>query len=534
MKRKLRAMLAALLILAAAFGATASAEPNQIIFALQNEPDGIDPGVTNNSFASPFLANCFEGLVTYDTTTGSLIGGNAESWTISDDGTVYTFKLRQGLKWSDGSALTAQDYVYAYQRILKPETTAQYVSLLTEYIKGAQEYYDGAADAEALGIVALDDNTLELTLKSATPFFIDVLTMWTFSPVQQATVERNGDRWTASPETYVCNGAFMISEMNLGESVVLTKNPNYYDADAVKLEKITFRYISDPSTALLAYEAGEIDGSRTVPPSDYARLKADGAGVVAVASYGTVFYNFNCAKAPFDNPLVRKAFSLAIDRSALINDVVQVDALPAYSNISPGYSIDGVDFVDGRSEFGLSADADMEGAKAALAEAGYPDGALFPEITLSYYTNENVKKIVEAMAEMLKTNLNVPINIINEEWSVYYPNVQAGNFDLCAMGWSGDYVHPMTFLPLLVTGDVNNLGKYSNADYDALVAQAQVETDSVKAMEIMREADALASAEYPTLTLYYKTNTMLMKDKVQGYYLNPSDMLYLKTAEVVG
>ena len=533
MKRKLSLILALVLLSMSAFSAAFAEPAQEIVFALQNEPDGIDPGITNNSFASPFLANCFEGLVTYDTSTGSLIGGNAESWTISEDGTVYTFKLREGLKWSDGSPLTAKDYVYAYQRILKPETTAQYVSLLTSYIVGAQEFYDGTGSADALGVKALDDTTLELTLKTATPYFIDILTMWTFSPVQQATIDKNADHWTASPETYVCNGPFMISEMNLGESVVLVKNPKYYDADKVKLEKITFRYITDPATALLAYEASEIDGSRTVPPSDYARLKAEAVGVVVVPAYGTVFYNFNCAKAPFDNVLVRKAFSLAIDRTSLINDVVQIDATPAYSNVSPGYSIDGVDFVDGRSTFGLSPTADVEAAKAALSEAGYPDGAGFPEITLSYYTSDTVKKVVEAMAEMLQTNLNIKINISNEEWSVYYPGVQAGNFDLCAMGWSGDYLHPMTFMPLLVTGDINNLGKYSNADYDALVAKAQVETDVVKAMDLMRQADAIASAQYPTLTLYYKSNMMLMKDKVTGYYLNPSDTLYLKTAEVV-
>lgn len=532
--RKLLPMLLALLLVTALLPLSgAVAETSQeITFALQNEPDGIDPSVTNNSFASPFLANCFEGLVTYDTTNGSLVGGSAESWSISDDGTVYTFTLRDGLKWSDGSPLTAQDYLYTFKRILTPATTAQYLSMVTDYIVGAQEYYDGTGSEDALGVKAPDDKTLVLTLKAATPFYIDILTMWTFSPVQQATVEANGDKWTASPETYVCNGPFKISEMNMGESVVLVKNPEYYDADKVMLEKITFRYIADTSTALLAYESGDIDGSRTFPSSDYARLKMEDAGIVSVSSYGTVFYDFNCEAEPFNNVLVRKAFCLAIDRSSIINDVVQIPAEPAYSFMAPGYVVDGKDFVDGRSNFELGPTANVEAAQAALAEAGYPNGAGFPEITLSYYTSDTVKKIVEALAEMLQTNLNIKINIENEEWAVYYPKVQSGEFDLCAMGWSGDYLHPMTFLPLLKTGDVNNLVRYSNAAYDDLVMAAQSEVDPAAALAIMQEADNIASAEYPMLTLYYKANMMLMKSYVQGYYLNPSDMLFLKTAFV--
>ena len=218
MRKLLALMLAALLVLMALPLTGAMAEPVQeITFALNNEPDGIDPSVTNNSFASPILANCFEGLVTYDTATGSLIGGDAESWTISDDGTVYTFTLREGLKWSDGSPLTAQDYLYTFKRILTPATTAQYLSLLTDYIAGAQEYYDGTGTEEALGVKAPDDRTFVLTLKAPAPYYIDVLTMWTFSPVQKATVEANADKWTTSPDTYVVNGPFKVSELNMSQ-----------------------------------------------------------------------------------------------------------------------------------------------------------------------------------------------------------------------------------------------------------------------------------------------------------------------------
>ncbi len=201
---------------------TPEAEAQELVFVLHNEPDGIDPNITSNSFAAPFLTNCFEGLVTYNSNS-ELVAGLAESWDISSDGKVYTFHLRPDLKWSDGSALTAHDFVYSIQRVLKPETAAQYLTMVTDYILNAQEVYDGTKAPEELGVKAIDDDTLEITLIDPAPFFIDILSMYVFSPVQQATIEANGDKWTLSPESYVVNGPFKITQMNMGESVVLEK-----------------------------------------------------------------------------------------------------------------------------------------------------------------------------------------------------------------------------------------------------------------------------------------------------------------------
>ncbi|MDR1570473.1 MAG: peptide ABC transporter substrate-binding protein [Oscillospiraceae bacterium] len=533
MRRLLSILLTCLLLAAAALPLTAYAAPTQeLTFALNNVPDGIDPGITNNSFASPFLFNCFEGLVTTSTADGSLIPGNAESWTISDDGLTYTFTLREGLKWSDGSPLTSQDYLYAYKRVLTPETGAQYLNLLTDYIVGAQEYYEDAAAVDGLGIKAPDDRTLILTLKSPAPFYLSVLTMWTFFPVNQATIEANGDQWTNKPETYITNGPFRISENLLGERVVLEKNPEYYDADSVKLEKVTFRYILDLSTALMAYEAGDIDGTRGFPTSEFQRIRANVPGLVIKPSYGTTYYDINNAKAPYDNPLVRKALNLAVDRTAIIEEVIQTPATPAYGLNAPGYVVDGEDFVDGRPTFGMGPTADVEGARAALAEAGYPNGEGFPTMHLSYYTNDTVKKVVEALAAMFTENLGITVEISNEDWAVYYANVIAGNYDVGAMGWSADYLHPMTFLPLLATGDPNNVVGYSNPEYDALVEKARSINDPKEAMEVMRQAENIATAEYPLLYMYYGSQSMLMSPKVAGYYLDYSGNVLLKTAEV--
>ena len=356
--------------------------------------------------------------------------------------------------------------------------------------------------------------------------------MWTFSPVQEATITANGDAWTASPETYVCNGPFYVTEMKLGESITLSKNPNYYDADAVQLDKVTFRYITDNATALMAYEAGEIDGMNTVPASDYARLKANDDGFVMSPSYGTTYWNFNCVAEPFDNVLVRKAFNLAIDRYTLIEDVLQMDAQPAFSFIAPGYVVDGVDYTDERSTFGLSDEADVEAAQEALAEAGYPNGEGFPEITLYYYSSDTVALVAQALANMIETNLNVSVKIENADWAVFYADVLEGKYQLCAMGWSADYLHPMTFLPLAKTDDANNLSGWSNAEYDALVEKVAASTDPSEAIAYVAEADDIAGNEYVFLNLYYKNGTSLMHPYVQGFYINASGMMYLKTASV--
>lgn len=508
------------------------ADKQEMTFVLNNDYDTIDPGITNNSFATPFLVNCFEGLVTYNE-KGEIVAGNAEKWDVSDDLTTYTFHLRDGLKWSDGTPLTAQDYVYSALRVLTPATTAQYVNMISDYVVNGQEFYDGKASAEDVGIKALDEKTIEYKLKAPCPYFVDLVSMWVYAPVQKATVEANGDKWTTSADTYICNGPFKITEMKMGESFVLEKNENYWDAENVTLEKLNYRFILDVSTALTAFEKGEVDGVRSIPSSDIARLKAEDAGLQTVPSYGTVYYNINCKKAPYDNPLVRKALCLAVDRDALIKNVAQIDAVPAYSFLAPGYVVDGKDLTEGRSDFGLSATADVEGAKAALAEAGYPDGKGFPTVHLSFYSDDNVKKIAEAVKEMWETNLGIKVEVTSAEWAVYYSDVQSGNYEVGAMGWSADYVNPMSFLPLMYTDDVTNNGFYSNKEYDAVVDKVKTESDSAKFMELVKQADEIASKEYPVLPLYYKANNYLIKDYVQGVYMTSSSNIYFKNAKVM-
>ena len=508
------------------------ADVQEMTFVLNNEPNSIDPTVTSNSFATPFLANCFEGLVTYDE-KGEVVPGNAESWESNDDLTQFTFHLRDGLKWSDGSDLTAEDYVYSALRVLTPSTTAEYLNMISDYVVNGKEYYDGTVSAEEVGVKALDDKTIQYTLKAPCPYFVDLVSMQVYFPVQKATIEANGDKWTASAEAYVSNGPFKVTQINMGESYVLEKNDNYWDAENVTLEKLTYRYILDLSTALTAFENNEVDGVRMVSSGDIARLKAEKAGLNTAPIYGTVYYNFNCEKEPYNNPLVRKALNLAIDRDAIINNVAQLDAVPAFSFYAPGYVVDGKDLTDGRSDFGLSSTANPEEAKKALAEAGYPDGEGFPTIQLSFYSDDNVKKIAEAVKEMWEQNLGIKVEVSSADWAVFYSDVQAGNYEVAAMGWGADYINPMSFLPLMYTDDITNNANYSNPEYDAIVDQIKVEKDPEKFGELVKQADEIVSSEYGVLPLYYKAENYLLKDNIKGVYMTSSSNPYFKNAKVM-
>lgn len=504
----------------------------EITFALQNEPDILDPNVTSNSFASPFLDNLFEGLVAYDK-ENNLVAANAESWEISEDGLTYTFHLREGLKWSDGSPLTSQDYLFTFQRILTPVTAAQYLNMLTDYVVNAQEFYDGTATAEDLGIKAPDEKTLVVTLKQPTPFFLSILTMYTFSPTKQAIVEAEPQKWAQSAENYISNGPFMMSEFNFGESVVLVKNPNYWDNANVTLEKVTFRYILDASTALSAFESGEVDGIRFVPPADLPRLKTESDALQIIPSFATTYYLYNFQNETLQNQKVRQALSLAIDRTAIIENVLQSTDSPAYGLVSPGYSVDGKDYADGRSSYGLSATANVEEAKKLLAEAGYPNGEGFPKLRLSYYSDTIVKKVAEALAQMWQQNLGIQVEITSADWKVFYDSVQKGDYDIAAMGWAADYLHPMSFLPLFYTNDVMNNSFYSNPAYDTIVNQAKTITDPAEAAAVMRQAEDVLMADMPFLPLYHRSIQFMMRPGVQDWNMTPLQRLFLKDAKVV-
>ena len=333
-------------------------------------------------------------------------------------------------------------------------------------------------------------------------------------------------------ETYISNGPFKVTDMKLGESVTLEKNEYYWDAENVKLDKIVFRYIKDQATALTAFESGEVDGIRSVPLADIPRLKQESDDYYIIPSFSETYYLININKEPYDDVRVRKALNLAIDRDALINNVLQSADIPAFGLVPEGYVVDGKDFTEGRGNFDLDAKAKVEEARELLAEAGYPDGEGFPTMELAYYSDPQVKLIVETLAQMFKDNLGIDVNISTEEWAVYYDNVKAFKYDVAAMGWGADYLHPMTFMSLFYTTDLNNLPKYSNPEYDDLINQAQAEQDPVKAMKIMQDAEVILINDYPFLPLYFRANSLMMDQRVQGWYLTATNSLMFKDAYI--
>ncbi len=497
---------------------TKKAEPatGKITFALQSEPDGYDPGITNNSFASPFMTQLFEGLVTYNA-AGEIVPGNAESWTISPDGRVYTFALRKGLKWSNGKPLTAKDYVYSLLRVLDPKTGARYADQVTTYVVGADEYYAGKGPKEAVAIKALSDQSLEITLKEPAPFYLGILAMWVYSPVNQEAVQASPDRWTMDPATFISNGPFKVASIKLGEGVVLQKNDNYWNADAVKLAEINF---------------SEIDGFREVPASDIPRLRTGSDSLHILPAFGTTFYDVNNTKAPYSDPKVRRALALALDRDELIDNVLQAPSTPTMALVSPGYVFGGVDFTEAHKAYGFSSKANVEEARKLLAEAGFPDGKGFPVLELSYYTNATVKKMVEAMQQMWQKNLNIKVKIAVADWAIYYSKIQKLDFDVGAMGWGGDYLHPMTFLQLFTSTSTNNLVGYKNAEYDALVAKTINETDPAKAVALMHQVEDVFVRDLPVISLYSRSNTIMVAPHVKNWVLTALANLYFKDAYV--
>ncbi len=512
----------------------ASNADQKIIWAVHNEADSLDPGFTSNTFAAPVLINAFEPLVTYDS-ENNLIPGLAESWDISEDGLTYTFKLRPDLKWSDGSPLTAEDFAYSWFRVLDPALAAQYSNILTDYIVGAKEFFEGTGKKEDVGIKVIDPQTISLNIMIPTPFYLDLLSMYPYNAVKKDVVEGNADTWAKDAATYVSNGPFKVSKIKLGEGVTLVKNENYWNAENVKLEEIQFRYIPEQSTALTAFESGEIDGIYEVPTDDIPRLKTESEDMYVIPQFATTYFIMNLDKEPFNDPKVRKALSLAIDRDSLIQNVLQNSDLPATGIVAPGYMVEGEDFIDSRPDFDILPEGNLEMAKQLLAEAGYPNGEGFPQVTLSYYTNPIVKKYTEALQQMWKKNLGIDMKIATEEWKVYYDGIKAGNYDIAAMGWGGDYLHPMTFLAGFASDSELNNSKYNNPAYDELLKKINAEIDPVKGADLMHQAESiLIGDDHAVINLFYRSRYVMFAPTVEGWFLTPLNNIYFKDAVELG
>ncbi|HLO04251.1 MAG TPA: peptide ABC transporter substrate-binding protein [Symbiobacteriaceae bacterium] len=522
------------LTLLAGCGGSKSTTPNAgsapaekvIRFNAGSDFRSLDPGLITDAVSGYASVQQFEGLVRVN--EKGTVPGMAEKWEISQDGTKYTFHLRDGLKWSNGDPITAEDFVYAWTRVLDPKFGSEYAYQLY-YLKGGEAFNTGKGTAADLGVKALDPKTLEVTLVAPTPYFLNLTAFTTLMPVDKKAVEANKD-WAAKAETLVSNGPFMLKSWAPKEKAVLVKNPNYWNAAAIKVDRIEMLMVEELATSLQLFESGQADLVLSPPPAEVARLQKEGKLKFAPL-FQSYYYTFNTAKKPFDDPKVRRALALALDRKAITTNVTKLNQAPAFADVPPG-APDATPGSDFRQVGGDYFKEDLAEAKKLLAEAGYPDGKGFPVVELSYNTSEAHKAIAEAAIEMWKQNLGITsIKAANMEFKVLLDNRQKGDFAISRAGWYGDYTDAMTFLDMWTTTS-QNTARYNNPAYDALIKTAKTSGDQQVRQEAMHKAEALLMADMPILPVYYGNNPYLQADKLTGVYLSPLGSIDFTNADV--
>jgi oligopeptide transport system substrate-binding protein len=483
------------------------------------DPESLDPHKTSTVSEANILRDLFMGLTMHDA-TASLIPGAAESWEVSDDGTVYTFKLRPGALWSDGTPVTAGDFVYAWQRVVTPETAAEYAYMLAP-IANAEAITAGEAAPDTLGVRAVDDMTLEVTLNAPTPYFLEMLTHQATYPVQRANVEALGAEF-AKPGNLVSNGAYTLARFVPNDRVTLLKNPNFYDAANVAIDEVNFYPTEDRSTAIKRFEAGELDMNDDLPSEQLADIKAKFGDQVKIGPYlGTYYYSFKIPSEPWNDAQLRRAIAMAIDRDFLAEKVWQGTMLPAYSFVPPGIG----GYEAATADYAEMSQIDREDAAVAiLTGLGYgPDNPLPMEIR--YNTSENHTNTAVAIQEQLKP-LGIEVTMVNTDAPTHWSFLeQHGDFDVARAGWIADYKDPENFLALCKSEAGNNYSEYANPAYDDLLARAAASADPAERMALLGEAEALGVAEdHCVVPLMFYSYRAVVSDAVKGWEPNVMDI----------
>lgn len=482
-----------------------------------SEPGSLDPALAQGTHESWVLENVFEGLMTFDE-KGELVPGMAESYEISDDELTYTFTLRDGVKWSNGDPVTAEDFEFTWKRALDPELAADYANILY-YIKGGEAYNTGQGSRDDVAVKALDEKTLEVTLESPTAYFLELTAFYTYFPVNKNVVESNPD-WAKKPETHVSNGPFKLVKWEHNAKLVLEKNESYYNADKIKLDGIDLDIIEDQNTAWQKYEGGEYHILVDVPTSVVAQLQAQNDPELEIgAQVGTYYYNVNPDIKPFNNVKVRKALSMALDRETIVKNITQGGQIAAEGVVSYGLLDEtGKEFREG---VGSLIEYDPEGAKALLEEGLAEEGMSIEEFSSSnfvllYNTSESHKKIAQAAQEMWRTALGIEIGLENVEFQVKLDREKSGDYQISRAGWIGDFMDPMTFLDLWASDSSFNDVNYNNPEYDALLKEAKSTIDQDVRMESMRKAEKMLMEDMPVLPVYFYTQPYTVKSNVSG------------------
>ncbi|MEW6359491.1 MAG: peptide ABC transporter substrate-binding protein [Planctomycetota bacterium] len=485
------------------------------------EPETLDPAIMTGVLEGRIADALFEGLTVPHPKTLDPLPGMAERWTITDDGRTYTFHIRKA-RWSNGDPVTAHDFVYSWRRALAPATASEYAYMLY-YLENGEAYNKGElTDPAKVGVRAIDDMTLEAKLARRTPFFLGLTSFSTLMPVNRRCIEKHGNTWTHMGNI-VTNGPFMLGDWKIGRYIRVKKNPGYHDADKVRLNSVDFLAVESANTAFNMYLNGEADFVATIP-LPLRPVVEDRPDYHTGPYIGTYYYLFNVRRKPFDDARVRRAFAMTVDREQICRYITRGGELPATSFVPAGMP-------HYKSIKGLSLHVDA--ARRLLAEAGYPDGKGFPKVELLYNTSEANQDIAEVIQQMLKTNLGVRVELMNQEWKVYLASTKEGDYQFARAAWIGDYVDPNTFLDMWVTGGGNNRAGWSNPEYDALIRGAAAEGDPEKRMEIFRRAERiLIEEEAPIMPVYYYVSNEMYRPEVKGMYANIRNIHPLKFVSV--
>ncbi|MEM7392408.1 MAG: peptide ABC transporter substrate-binding protein [Verrucomicrobiota bacterium] len=486
-------------------------------FGNGTEPADLDPQTVTGVPEHHLMLALFEGLAGGDPKTLEPIPAAAETWDVSEDGKVYTFHLRKDAKWSNGDPVTADDFYWSYRRILTPTLGAEYV-YMHYIVKNAREYYDKKiTDFSEVGYKVIDPHTLEITLNAPTPYFLQLLHHYSWYPVHPATVEKfggtdkKGTQWTR-PENLVGNGPYTLASWKLNHVIVVKKSETYWDRDAVKIKEIHFYPTEDEHGEERDFRAERLHVTNILPFNKIDVYREKNPELLMLDAYlGTYYYRFNVTKPPLNDVRVRRALSLAIDRQKIVQFVTKGGETPAVHFVPPktmGYTST------------TRLEPDVVEAKRLLAEAGFPDGANFPQVELLYNTSERHRGVAQAIQQMWKQSLNVEVGLVNAEWKVYLDRQSQLDYDISRAGWIGDYIDPNTFMDMWLTGGGNNDTGWSNLEYDRLIKQAGETVDETARYQLFQQAEKILLDESPIMPIYFYTKVYLKQPSLQGWYPN--------------
>ncbi|WP_438333707.1 oligopeptide ABC transporter substrate-binding protein OppA [Edwardsiella tarda] len=495
-----------------------------------SEVSSLDPhkieGVPENNVTNDLL----EGLTQHDT-KGHTIPGVAERWE-SKDNKVWVFYLRPDAKWSNGEPVTAEDFVYSWQRMADPKTASPYASYLQyAHVANIDDIIAGKQDKSALGVKALDDHTFQVTLSEPVPYLPEMTAHYAMKPVNKAVVEKYGEKWTL-PQNYVSNGAYKLKDWVVNERIVLERNPQYWDNAKTVIDKVTFLPIASEVTDVNRYRTGEIDMTyNNMPIEMFQKLKREIPEQVKIDPYlCTYYYEINNQKPPFNDPRVREALKLGLDRDIIVNKVKNQGDLPAYS-FTPPYT-DGANLTP-PAWFGWSQEKRNQEAKKLLAEAGYgPDKPL--SFNLLYNTSDLHKKLAIAAASIWKKNLGIDVKLENQEWKTFLDSRHQGNYDVARAGWCADYNEPSSFLNMMLSNSSNNTPHYKSAAFDRIMSGALQAKDKAERAQVYQQAEQQLDKDSAIVPVYYYVNARLVKPYVGGYTgQDPLDYVYDKNLYII-